>query len=597
MTYGIRKLRSDYYSKKTKESSGDIRSTWKILKEITNNANKSTSINEINIDGKVVSDGKSISDVLNDHFVSIGNKLAGEILDPVKTSIDYLSKTGKIDTRSSFKRIQPKQVFDILSKLKKGKAMGQNMIPNQILKSSKNIISQSLADIFNASLKSSIFPDDLKIARVAPIFKEGDRDDMTNYRPISVLCTVACVFERLLYNQLHGYLIDNKILHNNQWGFRSLHSTSLVLIDCADNWAINIDNGNINFTLLLDIKKAFDTIDHNILMQKLNHCGVANSELEFFRFYLNNRAQCCNVNGHNSTFRIIKHGVPQGCILGPLLFIIYTNDLPLCVEHGHVTMYADDTSSSTCIKSVNDIVSKVVPDMQNIIDRLKANRLSLHAAKTEFMLSGTAAKVLKFGGLLAIRIDSYTIKRVHMAKYLGIIIDDKMSWKDHTDYISIKIKQNIDMMKRVRRDVPTEYLISFYRTLVEPYIRYCNTTWGRCNTSLLDNLQTLQNRAARVIANVKYENTDHAKLLKDLDWLNVRELIEFDTTSLVYKVENDLAPTHMKEMFVQTSDLHTYSTRSATSGGFHPPHRKLNIGKASFSYRGAHFWNQLPHPV
>ena len=150
------------------------------------------------------------------------------------------------------------------------------------------------------------------------------------------------------------------------------------------------------------------------------------------------------------------------------------------------------------------------------------------------------------------------------------------------------------MMKRVRRDVSTECLISLYRTLVEPYIRYCNTTWGGCNTSLLDTLQTLQNRAARVIANVKYENTDHAKLLKDLDWLNVRELIELDTASLMYKIENDLAPTHMKEMFVKTSDLHTYSTRSATSGGFHLPHRKLNIGKASFSYRGAHVWNQLP---
>ena len=183
VTYGIRKLRSDYYSKKIKESIGDIRSTWKILKEITNNDNKSTSINEINIDGKVVSDGKGISDRFNDHFVSIGNKLAGEILDPVKTSIDYFSKTGKIDTRFSFKRIQPKQVFDILSKLKNGKAIGQNMIPNQILKSSKNIISQSLADIFNASLKSSIFPDDLKIARVAPIFKEFDRDNMTKLSP------------------------------------------------------------------------------------------------------------------------------------------------------------------------------------------------------------------------------------------------------------------------------------------------------------------------------------------------------------------------------------------------------------------------------
>ena len=181
MTYGIRKLRSDSYSKNIKESSGDMRSTWKILKEITNNDNnKSTSINEINIDGKVVSDGKGISDVLNDHFVSIGNKLAVEILDPVQTSIDYLSKTGKIDTRFLFKRIQPKQVFDILSKLKNGKAMGQNMIPNQIFISSKNIISQSLADLFNASLQSSIFPDDLKIAGVAPIFKEGGRDGMSN---------------------------------------------------------------------------------------------------------------------------------------------------------------------------------------------------------------------------------------------------------------------------------------------------------------------------------------------------------------------------------------------------------------------------------
>ena len=131
------------------------------------------------------------------------------------------------------------------------------------------------------------------------------------------------------------------------------------------------------------------------------------------------------------------------------------NDLPLCVEHGHVMMYADDTSSSNCIKSVNDIVSKVVPDVQNIIDWLKANQLSLNAAKTEFMLSGTAANVLKFGSLLAIRIDSYTIRSVYVAKYLGIITDNKMSWKDQIDYISLKIKQNIAMMKRVRRDVST----------------------------------------------------------------------------------------------------------------------------------------------
>ena len=185
------------------------------MKEITNNANKSTSINEIIIDGKVVSNGKGISDALNDHFVSIGNKLAGEILDPVKTSIDYLSKTGKIDTRFSFARIQPKQVVDILSNSKAGRPWAEYDSKSNT-QNSKNIIFQSLPDVFNASLKSSIFPDDLKIRRVAPIFKEGDRDDMTNYRPISVLYTVARVFERRLHNQLHDYLIDNKILCNIQ---------------------------------------------------------------------------------------------------------------------------------------------------------------------------------------------------------------------------------------------------------------------------------------------------------------------------------------------------------------------------------------------
>ena len=202
------------------------------------------------------------------------------------------------------------------------------------------------------------------------------------------------------------------------------------------------------------------------------------------------------------------------------------------------------------------------------------------------MLYGTAANVLKFAGLLATTIDSCTIKRVNMAKYLGIIIDDKMSWKH---------QRNVGMMKRVRRDDPTKCLIALHRTLVEPYIRYCKMTW----VGVIHHYQIpsglFQNRAARVIANVKYENTDHAKLLKDLDCLNVQELITLDTAFLMYKIENDLAPTHMKEIFVKTSDLHVYSTRSATSGTFHPPspsHRKLNIGKA-FSCWGAHVWNQL----
>ena len=213
---GIRKLRSEYYTKKIEDGTGDLKTTWRILKEVTDKDQKTAEIKEINVDGQTVTDKKTISESLNQHFVSVRERLDGGILDPVLTSSEHLSKTGNFSSKFSFKTIQPKHVFAINSKLENGKATGQDMIPNKILKCSKNVISQSLADILNASIQSGIFPDDFKTAGVTPIFKEGEKGDVSNYRPISILCTVARVFEKLSYNQLHQYLVQHNILYSNQ---------------------------------------------------------------------------------------------------------------------------------------------------------------------------------------------------------------------------------------------------------------------------------------------------------------------------------------------------------------------------------------------
>ena len=265
--------------------------------------------------------------------------------------------------------------------------------------------------------------------------------------------------------------MENSILNSCQWGFGSAHSIVLALIDCTNNWLIGIDNGKINSTILLDVKKAFDTIDHDILLRKLSQYGISHTELEFFRSYLCNRLQCCSVNGHTYSFKTISCGVPQGSILGPLLFIIYVNDLALCIENGHVTMYADDTSSSNGVSTVEDITRNLIPDIKNVMDWLNANNLSLNVMKTGFILTGTTQNILTIGDLLAIRVQGQTIKRVHKAKYLGTVIDDKLTWKDHIDHVSLKIKRNLSIMKRVRNYISKESLIAFYRTMVEPYLR------------------------------------------------------------------------------------------------------------------------------
>ena len=204
------------------------------------------------------------------------------------------------------------------------------------------------------------------------------------------------------------------------------------------------------------------------------------------------------------------------------------NDLPKCIDNAHITTYADD------------IKEKVIPNFFSVIDWLKANKLSLNAVETEFMLLGSAASILRFGTLLAIRLDDSLIECTNCAKYVGKNGYETLSWDIHIDHISKKVKRNLGVMKHVKNCVPSQSLIMLYKTLVEPYFRYCSTTWGKCGQTLPDTLQTLQTRAARIVRGVKFEEADHNQLLRSLEWLSIRQLIDYDTASFMYKVANGI---------------------------------------------------------
>ena len=237
-----------------------------------------------------------------------------------------------------------------------------------------------------------VFPDCWKTARIAPIFKDGPENIKSNFRPISVLPTVSRLLEKVLYGQLYQYLDENNLLYLHQSGFRSLHSCVTCLLKSTNDWYTDIDRGNINAVLFSDLKKAFDTVDHSILLEKLSLYGIRGIELERFRSDISGRKQCCKVNGHISNIESVRYEVPQGSCLGPLLLVIYINDLPLALDNAKVTMYADDTSISYSSKSVDEINSAINDDLSNLKLWLEGNKLSLYVTKTQAMLIGSRAK-------------------------------------------------------------------------------------------------------------------------------------------------------------------------------------------------------------
>ena len=278
------------------------------------------------------------------------------------------------------------------------------------------------------------------------------------------------------------------------------------------------------------------------------------------------------------------------------------NDLPDSVENANITMFADDTSLFRSFKSIGELDMELLPAFTNICKWLKANKLSLNTVKTEYMIIGTSQRV---GHLdiapettpYALFVNDASIKRVKQVKNLGLIIDENLTWEHHINYISQKIKRNVSILKRMSKILPTESLCMLYKTLIEPHFRYCSIIWGNCGETLKDKLQTLQNRAARIITRTPYEVANHFALLKHLKWLDVRNIIKLDMGIFMYKAMNQLVPGQIGEMFTCLSTQYSYQTRSMVNGNLFIPANHLMAEQRSLRYAGSKLWNEIPYEI
>ena len=273
---------------------------------------------------------------------------------------------------------------------------GSDGIASHFIKIAFPIISRSPCRIYNLSIESGIFPDSWKIARVAPIFKSGSTEDRSNYRPISVLpVVVSRLFEKLIYDQLYEYLDSNKHLYIDQYSYQNLHSVVSCLMNCINDWYVNIDRGKFTAMIFIDLKKAFDTVDHLIRLNKMRNYGIDGLEHQWFSSYLDNRRQFCKVNGVCFDPAEINIGVPQGSCLGPLLFLIYINDLRFALKCAKATMYADDTAISFSSDNIEEIDAVVNAELACLEKWLHGNELSLNVVKTQAMIIGSSQKLRK----------------------------------------------------------------------------------------------------------------------------------------------------------------------------------------------------------
>ena len=367
-----------------------------------------------------------------------------------------------------------------------------------------------------------------------------------------------------------------------------------MLLETTNSWCVNIDNGLLNGVVFIDLKKAFDTIDHNILLIKLKHYGVDDNALTWFHSYLTNRKQKCFVNGNFSDSCPITYGVPQGSIIGPLLFLVYINDLPECLNEGLPRMYADDTNISFQSNKLDELEDLMNIELGNLKEWLNVNKLSLNVAKTEFMVIGSRQRLATFDGHeINVFVGNDQIERVNSSKSLGLKIDENLTWKRHIDEISKKVSAAISALKRIRSYISQDTAARVYQGLIEPYFSYCAPVWDGIGSKLSDKFQKLQNRAARVITRSSYD-TSSSSVLEELRWNNLYTNRNMQKAILMYKVTNNLTPMYLQDLFV--TRVSHYSLRDS-EGKLFLPKPRTDYLKRSFSYSGASLWNSLPESL
>lgn len=585
----IRTLKNHFFRKEWDRAGTDQRKQWKFINGFFNNKSNNTHIDSLNINGKIIEEQKDIVDQLNLHFSQVGENIVNELNNENQILNDDISfdEISCSNTLINVEPTNPNEVCKILLELKRNSSPGEDEVTVLDLINLKDHVTGIISKLINNVFTTGVFPPELKKNKITPIFKSGKKDQMNNYRPITVVNTLSKVLERVIKERLMSFIDENSLLDQYQYGFVKSSSTLAATVDFISTISKALDEGKIVVVVFIDLKKAFDVVSHDLLLRKLQDLGLGPLFLKLLNTYLVDRKQFVSLSGISSEVLINNYGVPQGSVLGPLFYALYVLSLKSAKLRARYFTFADDTAQIYIGDNEQELVKIINDDLNLYYKWLIFNRLKLNTGKTQFMLFKQKNKRV---GDMNIKINNVNLERASSVKYLGLVIDESLNWQMHINKITQKIHSLIPCIYKSRSYLTHKTKMNVYNAFFVSHIRYLLPIWGTCCKTKFSEVQVTQNKVLKIMFN--YNIATHTETLySELDVFNLEGLLLLEQCKLIYKILNKQLKCNSS--VVSSNEIHSYNTR--TQFNLYVLYSRTNIGMNSPIDCASRAYNALPN--
>ena len=567
------------------QASGNSKNTWKVINKVLRPGedNLTNKDSLFYIDNQLSCDSVKIADEFNKYYVNVGVELSSKVPIVNRSCCDYVNDGGV--EAFSFLETNEDEVRQIVHGLSNS-SPGADDIPTKVLKQTITPILTPLLHILNQSLKTGVVPNKLKVAKVIPLHKKESKQHFKNYRPISILPAFSKVLEKVVTIRLTSHLEANGLLSNSQFGFREKRSTTSAILNLTDYILDSFKEYKHVVGVFLDLAKAFETVSHEILLKKLECIGVTGISGQWFSNYLSGRTQYIHYADQNSSPLNIPMSIPQGSILGPVLFCVYINDIVNSLKMANITLFADDTCVYYAHKNIDTLINTLNSELTLLNDWFSVNKLTLNLSKSHYVIF--SRRNYNIAGITQLRINNIPLSLVNSTLFLGIYLDRKLSWGDHISYLTKKLNKYRAILFLTRDSLTINSIKLIYNSLIYQNLLYGNIVWGRASKSKIKPLEIAQRNIVRTMMfRSKYSHTHND--FASLKLFKINDINFFSSCMFVYKSINQL--TYPINYF-NFNDNVFYNLRD--NSNLRINFRRTNQGQSSPSFYGCHDWNSLP---